>query len=282
MSSGLSALFRLDAPDAATRESIVVDFLLPDGESVPLTRVRDRRARRLRLTVSDRGVRLSMPWRLSERVANAFVQDHAGWIAAQWRRLRDTSVAVDWRFGAVATLPLAGVERPVEWVEARSARIERIDSDAAAGDAAGRVDAGFASGLRFHAPRQASSAALRRAVLEFYGAEARAAVHRWLPAYLDDLPRPPAEFRIRPLRSLWGSLAPDDRVSLDLALALGPASAFEYVLVHELCHLIHANHSRAFWREVEARCPDWRDARGFLRSDEGLALKSRLRALSAR
>ena len=266
MSSGLRALFRLEAPDAATRESTALNFLLPDGESVPLLRVRDRRARRLRLTVSDRGVRLSVPWRLSDRVATAFVQDHAGWIAAQWGRLRDTSTAIEWRFGAVAALPLAGVEHPVDWIEARSARVECIDG----------------AGLRFHAPSQAPAAALRRAVLEFYGAQARAAVHRWLPRYLGDLPRPPAEFRIRPLRSLWGSLAPDDRVSLDLALVLGPSHAFEYVLVHELCHLIHADHSKRFWREVEARCPDWRAARTFLRSDAGLALKSRLRALSAR
>ena len=284
MSPDLRALFRLKTPDAATRESTALDFLLPDGESVPLLRVRDRRARRLRLTVSDRGVRLSVPWRLSDRVANAFVQDHAGWIAAQWQRLRDTSKAIDWRFGAVDALPLGGVEHGVEWVEARVARIERVapldDNGALDGNTA--LHGSTAPTLRFHVPRQASPAALRRAVLEFYGAEARTAVHRWLPRYLDGLPRPPAEFRIRPLRSLWGSLAPDDRVSLDLALVLGPPEAFEYVLVHELCHLIHANHSKAFWRAVEARCPDWRDARTFLRSDAGLALKSRLRALSAR
>lgn len=253
-----------------------VDFLLPDGSSVPLHRVRDRRARRLRLTVSERGVRLSVPWRVAERVAHAFVQDHADWITAQWQRFRDTRMPVAWRFGAVEALPLRGESLAVAWIEARSARVERVELAEAADPAASTAGAG----LRFHAPLGASPAMLRRAVLEFYGAEARAAIHRWLPAYLPGLPRPPREFRVRALSSLWGSLAPDATVSLDLSLVLGPPAAFEYVLVHELCHLIHANHSAAFWREVEIRSPDWREVRTFLRSDGGLGLKAQLRALT--
>jgi predicted metal-dependent hydrolase len=65
-------------------------------------------------------------------------------------------------------------------------------------------------------------------------------------------------------------------MSLDLALVLGRPGAFEYVLVHELCHLVHRNHSRRFWREVEKRFPLWRDERSYLHGD-GLAIKAELR-----
>ena len=76
----------------------------------------------------------------------------------------------------------------------------------------------------------------------------------------------------------WGSLAPDATLALDLSLVLARPSAFEYVLVHELCHLMQANHSPAFWAEVEARFPQWRIERDYLRA-EGRRLKATLRQL---
>ncbi len=106
----------------------------------------------------------------------------------------------------------------------------------------------------------------------------RADVGRWLPAYLPGLPRAPARVRLKVMSSQWGSLAPDGSMALDLALALARPAAFEYVLVHELCHLLQTNHSPAFWAEVEARFPHWRHERDYLR-EEGRRLKATLRQL---
>jgi len=125
-----------------------------------------------------------------------------------------------------------------------------------------------------------SDASARRALKEFYLAEARADIGRWLPNHLPTFPRAPTSIRVRPLSSLWGSLSARDALSLDLSLVLGKPAAFEYVLVHELCHLIHRNHARGFWREVEARGQDWRAQRDYLHG-EGAALKASLRRLLA-
>jgi hypothetical protein len=130
----------------------------------------------------------------------------------------------------------------------------------------------------FEAPPRASQATLQRALRDFYEGQARADLGLWLPRYLSGLPRPPQRITFKRMSSQWGSLSPDGNVVLDLSLVLARPSAFEYVLVHELCHLVHANHSRGFWREVEARFPAWRDERAYFRG-EGRRLKAALRAL---
>jgi predicted metal-dependent hydrolase len=152
--------------------------------------------------------------------------------------------------------------RPLRWESARASRLEFDGEDA----------------LLFRAPASAGEAALQRALRDFYEAQGRTDVGRWLPEYLAGLPRAPRRIVFKRTSSLWGSLAPDGTLALDLALLLARPAAFEYVLVHELCHLLHADHSPRFWQAVEARFPAWRIERDYLRR-EGRALKGRLRAL---
>ncbi|MBP6597730.1 MAG: M48 family metallopeptidase [Arenimonas sp.] len=249
---------RLIRPDPPAVE--IRPLALADGRELPVRWVRDARARRLRLIVSDKGARLTLPRAATERLALAFLHEHRDWLAKQLAR-HPTSEHPPLRRGEAADLPLRGHSLPLHWREGRYAR-------ATLGE----------HGVELQLPERASDAQLHSALRDFYTQQARQDLGAWMPRYLPGLPRAPRTFRLRPLSSLWGSLSPSDALSLDLSLVLGRPSAFEYVLVHELCHLVHANHSRRFWREVEARWPDWRDERDYLRG-EGLALKSQLARL---
>ena len=254
--------FRARPPRVATPAPVraaVLPVALPDGRTVEVRRVDNARVRGLRLVVTERGIRVTAPPRASDRRVRAFVEEHAAWLAGQVRHTFGDVQPL--QIGVSATLPLRGVHVPLEWKEGRFLRVER-DGD----------------GIAVTRPARAADAAVRRAICDFYLAEARADVGRWLPAYLPSLPRAPTSITIRPLTSLWGSLAADDRMRLDLALVLAPPAAFEYVLVHELCHLIEANHSPAFWREVEQRCPDWKAQRELLRA-RGRPIKAALRVI---
>ena len=233
---------------------------LADGREVPVRWVRDARARRLRLIVSEKGARLTLPRAASQKLALAFLHEHRDWLAEQLLH-HEAAEALPFGRDHDTELPLRGATVPLHWREGRYAR-------------AGLTDKGVVLQL----PDRAGDAQAKSALRDFYTQQARQDLGAWLPRYVPGLPRSPLSFRIRPLSSLWGSLSPGDALSLDLSLVLGRPSAFEYVLVHELCHLIHADHSRRFWREVEARWPDWRGERDYLRG-EGLALKARLARL---
>ena len=77
---------------------------------------------------------------------------------------------------------------------------------------------------------------------------------------------------IRNQRTRWGSCGRDGHISLNWRLVLMPAAVRDYVLVHELMHLRRLDHSPAYWRLVAAACPEYRDARAWLRMN-GPALR---------
>lgn len=77
--------------------------------------------------------------------------------------------------------------------------------------------------------------------------------------------------QIRCQRTLWGSCSSSGTLSFNCLLMKCPPSVIDYVVVHELCHRIHMNHSKAFWQEVEKYCPDYKTQRAWLKS-QGLFL----------
>ncbi len=70
---------------------------------------------------------------------------------------------------------------------------------------------------------------------------------------------------IRDQKTRWGSCSGKGTLSFNWRLMLAPPAVLDYVVVHELCHLTHMDHSPAFWQAVEAICPDYRDLRKWLK-----------------
>ena len=76
---------------------------------------------------------------------------------------------------------------------------------------------------------------------------------------------------IRDTRSRFGSCSSQGSLSFSWRLALAPRRILDYVVVHELCHLVHLDHSRRFWSLVERARPDYREQRDWL-GDHGWEL----------
>ena len=255
-------LRRLLAPRTPVIERDVTSLVLGDGRHVEIQRIRNPRARRLRLSVDERGARLTLPTRASLKSGEQFLEAHRDWLSEQLERYTLTDLPVLQR-DVTDALPLRGGAVPLRWSDGRFTSLEL---DPLSGEAVFRV------------PARAGDAAIRRALRDFYETQARADIGRWMPRYLPTLPRPPRRVAFKVMSSQWGSLAPNGVVALDLALVIARPTAFEYVLVHELCHLLRADHSRAFWREVEQRCPAWRAERDYFHA-EGRRIKATLRSL---
>jgi predicted metal-dependent hydrolase len=236
------------------------------GTTIRVLKSAHPRARRLRLTVTPKGARVSYPPGTHPAKISAFLRSHADWLENKLDELKLLLKPLPpLRVGYVCRFPLRGEEVELDWVEGAYPKIE-VSAD----------------GISLVIPRPHTRALLiaRGLIASHLEALIRRDVSRWLASYVPQLGLAPTSLRIRPMKSLWGSLDTRDRINLDLALALAPPAALRYVLVHELCHLKVRNHSPRFWAQVEHLLPGWREQRDWLRQN-GAILKSELDRLVA-
>lgn len=70
---------------------------------------------------------------------------------------------------------------------------------------------------------------------------------------------------VRSQKTRWGSCSSAGNLNFNCLLALCPSEVIDYVVVHELCHLRHMNHSRAFWNEVAKYLPGYAEQKDWLK-----------------
>jgi predicted metal-dependent hydrolase len=72
--------------------------------------------------------------------------------------------------------------------------------------------------------------------------------------------------RVQLLTKRWGSLSQQGTLTLHSGLMQAPTACIDYVIYHELCHLVHANHSTEFFELLDEVCPQWRARKQLLES----------------
>ena len=75
----------------------------------------------------------------------------------------------------------------------------------------------------------------------------------------------PTAIQIKNYKSRWGSCSSKEQLSYNWRIIIAPDNIINYLVVHELSHLIHFNHSSKFWDQVENILPDFKDSRKWLR-----------------
>lgn len=86
-----------------------------------------------------------------------------------------------------------------------------------------------------------------------------------LPYFTDLIGKAPAKVRLSKARTRWGSCSSNGNIAFNWRLAMAPPEIVDYIIVHELAHLKHPNHSRAFWAEVARILPDYKARKRWLR-----------------
>ena len=75
------------------------------------------------------------------------------------------------------------------------------------------------------------------------------------------------QVRIKEQRTLWGSCSSRNNINLNFLLIMAPLKVIDYVIIHELVHTIHKNHSANFWSAVEEIMPNYKEAKHWLKEN---------------
>lgn len=232
------------------------------------------KSRNIRIEIrSPREVVLVIPRHAPKYAAREFLQSREGWIRQKIAELRQRHAdapldpqRLNW--DNRDRLPLRGVEVPLRLVGASLRNISvRSDADA--------ITVFCPSALLGERAR------LERTLRQELQHQARQDAQRLLDEEAARLSLRYGELRIADQKSLWGSCSVEGNISLSWRLVLAPPTVFRYVVIHELCHIRHHDHSDAFWALVAQQMPAFETWRNWLR-DQGARLHLHLPAARER
>lgn len=201
----------------------------------------------LRHDLRDGCFRLTLPPGVSVAHALRFVEGQADWMSAQLGR-----AAIMTEFLPGAQIPIGGRAVILRYDASRRS-LARLEEPGEGGTPTLTVGAG-------------DVAFFARRVSDFLKAEARQALVRAVRHHATALGVTVRGITLRDTRSRWGSCSSMGALNFSWRLIMAPPAVLDYVAAHEVAHLRHHDHSPAFWRVVEQLCPDWRQARDWLKA----------------
>ena len=108
--------------------------------------------------------------------------------------------------------------------------------------------------------QQYSPTAIKNRIVEFYRAEALNYLSKRCEYYAQQMGLRYKDVSVRLNKNTWGCCYSDGRIRFNLKLLMTPPEIIDYVVIHELCHLVHQNHSSRFWDLVSRHYPEYKAA----------------------
>lgn len=195
----------------------------------------------------DGTVHLSIPKRATVAEAEAFLRDHEEWVLAALSRMEKRAEAHPQAEAVGDSLPYLGGKLEVVWQVGSPARVE-----------ANMAEWRLTVTLPNSADPELRTAAIETFEIAETSKLVTALVDRYYPLFAARGVPYPKAIRVKVMKTRHGSCsAAKGYLNFSSRLCEYPIAFIEYVVVHELCHFLEANHSERFWREVARVLPDW-------------------------
>lgn len=106
-------------------------------------------------------------------------------------------------------------------------------------------------------------------MIRFYEKEGRAWLGKRTRYWAEQMQLHPQKVKFRAPKTRWGSCSSAGSINFNWKLIVFPREVIDYVIIHELAHLKHLNHSRDFWQLVQQHCPEYKLHEKTLKTNHG-------------
>lgn len=203
----------------------------------------------------EKGLLVRAPERVTYRQIEQIVREKSNWIIRKQEEIKRIRSEVEKEFVAGEKLPFQGQLYELEVIE-----IDKI-RDVSVTLKDGKFQIKAPSNLKGDNRREE----IKRRLVEWYKKEARTKYKERVEHYRKKLGVSYNKIFIRDQKTRWGSCSSKGNLNFNWRLIMAPLSIMDYIVVHELVHLIHPNHSRDFWKLVESVIPDYKEKKQWLR-----------------
>lgn len=218
------------------------------GKPVTYTLKRSSKRRSIGLRIDDRGLTVSIPLRASEKWLHTVLHEKADWVVEKlhhWQQKK--TVAPVWIDGE--KIEFRGEQFTLRIIPSLFNSSPQLR----------------ATELHIHLKDITDACKIEKWVTQWYRHEAEKVFAECVTHYSVLMKVAPRQIKLSSARTQWGSCTSRGIVRLNWQLVKMPLHLIDYVVVHELAHLLEMNHSAAFWKVVEAACPDYAKCRAELR-----------------
>jgi hypothetical protein len=217
-----------------------------------------RSARRKTLSVCvypDNRVVVAVPEKLSQKEIISFVEKKSGWVRKRLDLNREKQEKLSpLEFNPGERVLYLGAEHTLEVCTGRRSGVscER-----------GKIVVSIRPGI----PTGTRAPFIRRELVTWYANMALTKIRERVTHYMRIIGVTPRTIRIKAIKSRWGSCSTSGGINFAWNIIMAPEPVLDYLVVHELCHLIHHNHSAEYWNLVQSIIPDHRERRKWLREN---------------
>lgn len=228
------------------------------GSDWPIVRfIKRKRQKYIRIRVADEHITVSAPWYSSLKEMENFLMEKQQWVDNTLRKISVNKRQLDTlREKNGNKILLRGVWKPLihnPWD--KNGRWQFIEQD-------DRVLYGTPDGRR--RPPDPDT------IYQFYRRLADTEIRQRLMRQAAELPFSFEKVFIRSQKTKWGTCSSQGNLSFNWRLIKCPMFVLDYLIIHELCHTVHMNHSGEFWKLVGRHCPDYERAKLWIREHGAL------------